>query len=187
MGDSGTAPTVGRSKPTVIVLFGMLAVILIFANYLIITKERILADGRTMLLELAPRDPRSIMQGDYMALRYRMTISMGEHSEGLTEDGWVVVKVDGNNVAHFDRIYAGGKPLAANEALLFYRKRHGVVKIASDAFYFQEQHGKFYRAAHYGKVRVSDAGEAVLIGLVDAQFTPLLQKTPGKGAASPAK
>jgi len=32
--------------------------------------ERILSDGRVLLLELAPVDPRSLMQGDYMALQF---------------------------------------------------------------------------------------------------------------------
>lgn len=173
MNNSVQAPGVERGKVIPGVLFGVLAIILILANYLIISKERILADGQTMLLELAPRDPRSIMQGDYMALRYRMASTIGGQSKGLTEEGRVVVNVDDNNVARFGRVYKKGETLAGDEALLFYRKRHGVVKIASDAFYFQEQHGEFYRAARYGKVRVSDAGEAVLIGLVDAQFNPL--------------
>src|SRR5690606_19512775 len=32
--------------------------------------ERTLRDGQLVLLELAPVDPRSLMQGDYMALRF---------------------------------------------------------------------------------------------------------------------
>jgi uncharacterized membrane-anchored protein len=173
MNNSAQATTIDHGKVTAIVLFGVLAIILILANYLIVSKEQILADGQTMLLELAPRDPRSIMQGDYMALRYRMAASISNHSKALTEDGWAVVKLDNNKVARFERVYEKGKPLAGNEALLYYRKRHGVVKIAGDAFFFQEQHGKFYRAARYGKVQVSDDGEAVLTGLVDARFHPL--------------
>jgi len=40
------------------------------ANRAILGHERTLADGRVLLLELAPVDPRSMMQGDYMALRF---------------------------------------------------------------------------------------------------------------------
>lgn len=43
---------------------------LIVANRGIAGHERTLAEGRVVLLELAPVDPRSLMQGDYMALRF---------------------------------------------------------------------------------------------------------------------
>jgi len=155
------------------ILFGVLAVILLLANYLIFSKEYVLDNGKVMLLELAPRDPRSIMQGDYMVLRYRMAREIAQHSKILTEDGQVVVKLDGSNVAHFQRFYDGNAPLKDDEYLLFYRKRNGVVKIASDAFFFQERHGKYYNAARYGEVHVSGSGDAVLSGLVDKDFNIL--------------
>jgi uncharacterized membrane-anchored protein len=43
---------------------------LIVVNRGIAQREAILSDGRVLLLELAPVDPRSLMQGDYMALRF---------------------------------------------------------------------------------------------------------------------
>lgn len=42
------------------------------ANYDVWSKERVLRDGQAVVLELAPVDPRSLMQGDYMVLRYRL-------------------------------------------------------------------------------------------------------------------
>ena len=156
------------------ILFAVLVLVLVLVNGLIINKERILADGRVMLLELAPRDPRSIIQGDYMALRYRMAATIANDSRTtLTEDGKVVVSLDDHNVAKYKRVYDENKSLGSNEKLLFYRKRNGVVKIASDAFFFQEQHGKYYSAARYGEVTVSKSGDAVLTGLRDGQFTKL--------------
>ncbi len=160
-------------KAVNMILFGVLAVVLLLANYFIISKEQVLANGKVMLLDLAPRDPRSILQGDYMVLRYRMAADIASHSRQLTDEGQVVVTVDERNVAQFQRIHDGAAPLNANEHLLLYRKRNGVVKIASDAFYFQEQHGKYYTTARYGEVRVSSNGDAVLTGLRDDQFTKL--------------
>ncbi|CAG0878818.1 unnamed protein product [Cyprideis torosa] len=49
-----------------------LAIILAVVNWSIVGKEKHLADGRKIYLELAPVDPRSLMQGDYMALRFRL-------------------------------------------------------------------------------------------------------------------
>ncbi|MCI0507509.1 MAG: GDYXXLXY domain-containing protein, partial [Gammaproteobacteria bacterium] len=102
-----------------------------------------------------------------------MAADIASHSRQLTDEGQVVVTVDERNVAQFQRIHDGAAPLNANEHLLLYRKRNGVVKIASDAFYFQEQHGKYYTTARYGEVRVSSNGDAVLTGLRDDQFTKL--------------
>jgi uncharacterized membrane-anchored protein len=155
------------------ILFGVLLVILLLANFLIVAKQRALADGNVMLLELAPRDPRSILQGDYMVLRYRIANLIARHSSDLTEDGYVVVALDNNNVATFERIHDSSTPLKENENLLLYRKRNGVVKVATNAFFFQEQHGKYYSAARYGELRVSNGGDAVLTGLRDAKFQVL--------------
>ena len=51
-------------------LWGGLLLALAVVNHGVVKRERILADGRPLLLELAPVDPRALMQGDYMALRY---------------------------------------------------------------------------------------------------------------------
>ncbi|MCI0507948.1 MAG: GDYXXLXY domain-containing protein, partial [Gammaproteobacteria bacterium] len=66
-------------KAVNMILFGVLAVVLLLANYFIISKEQVLANGKVMLLDLAPRDPRSILQGDYMVLRYRMAADIASH------------------------------------------------------------------------------------------------------------
>ena len=50
--------------------WGGLLLALAVVNHGVFRRERILADGRPLLLELAPVDPRALMQGDYMALRY---------------------------------------------------------------------------------------------------------------------
>jgi uncharacterized membrane-anchored protein len=53
-----------------ILLWGGLLLALAVANQGIVQRERILSDGRVLLLELAPVDPRSLMQGDYMSLQF---------------------------------------------------------------------------------------------------------------------
>ena len=47
-----------------------LVLVLAVPNALVVQKERLLASGTPMLLELAPVDPRSLIQGDYMRLDY---------------------------------------------------------------------------------------------------------------------
>jgi uncharacterized membrane-anchored protein len=135
------------------------------ANWTIYQRERHLAQGTVVLLPLAPVDPRSLIQGDYMALRFRLELDAfgrGRHQD--LEDGRLVVRVDERGVGSFVR-RDGGEPLAAAERRLRYRVRAGRVKFATNAFFFQEGHGQYYARARYGEFRVSDAGELLLTHL----------------------
>ena len=59
-----------RSRLRAVGLWGGLALVLVLVNLLVLQKQRVLDGGRTVLLGLRPADPRSLMQGDYMELRY---------------------------------------------------------------------------------------------------------------------
>ena len=142
-------------------LFALL--VLIAANGLIIQKENLKANGQVIFLELAPVDPRSLIQGDYMRLRY--AISREVEDRNSDRDGYIVVRKDKNNVARYVRIYDSKTPLAQDEILLRYRQRRYDVNIGPESFFFQEGHAKYYNNAHYGEIRVSSTGEVLLVGL----------------------
>ena len=139
--------------------------ILALANHSIYSRERLIAEGRIALLELAPVDPRSLMQGDYMALRFRIAneISGRKAQEGFV-DGRVVLQVDERGVARFSRL-DDGTPLAANELHIRYRVRGDEVKFATNAYFFQEGTAKEYERARYGEFRVAPDGECLLTGM----------------------
>ena len=161
-----------------------LVIVLLVTNFVIISKERILAEGDLLLLDIAPRDPRSIMQGDYMTLRYRIAQEIEAALGKNRTDGYAVVKQDDTKVAQLVRLYVEGASLATDEHLLRYRYRGDHVKVATDAYFFQEGHGQIYNAAHYGKFRVSKSGEVVLVGLCDANLHTLTADASGN--AQPA-
>src|SRR6476646_8967185 len=71
-------------------------------NWTIYSRERHLAEGRVVLLELAPVDPRSLMQGDYMALRFQIENSIYD-GRAQVDDGRVVVRLDERGVGRFVR------------------------------------------------------------------------------------
>ncbi|MEY4484068.1 MAG: hypothetical protein RL693_1520, partial [Verrucomicrobiota bacterium] len=74
-------------------LFWIGAVVVALAcNVLIFQKEQTLANGRQVFLKLAPVDPRSLMQGDYMSLRYE--IARKFEPEKINKDGRLIVEVD---------------------------------------------------------------------------------------------
>ena len=135
-------------------------------TYAIVQKERLLAGGTPVLVELAPVDPRSLIQGDYMRLDYAIARDLSSRPD-WPRDGQIVVRLDEHGVARFVRRHETGTPLAPGEHLLQYRRRRNNVRIGSDAFYFQEGHAERYEGARYGELRVDRSGASVLVGLRD--------------------
>ncbi|XXF76525.1 GDYXXLXY domain-containing protein [Myxococcaceae bacterium GXIMD 01537] len=154
------------------VIFGGLALALLGPTALIVQKEQLLAHGQPVLLELAPVDPRSLMQGDYMTLDYAISRERGWGEERI-EDGHLVLRLDENGVGQFVRYDEPGKPLAPGEFLLRYRVRNGRVRLGAEAFFFQEGHADRYTGAKYGELRVASSGSSVLVGLRDAERKPM--------------
>ncbi len=146
------------------------------ASWTVAEREQQLAHGRMVLLELAPVDPRSLMQGDYMALRFKAADDafgrFGEARKDVPTDGRLIVKVDQRGVGSFVR-RDGGEPLAQDEAALRYRIREGRVKFATNAYFFQEGHARLYERARYGEFRVAPSGELLLARLRDAKLERL--------------
>lgn len=151
------------------IVLGSLALLLFAVNVTIWQRENLLRDGQVVLLELVPVDPRSLMQGDYMALRFAVAQKLqpaGAVDSSVT-DGHVVVKRDLRNIGAFDRVYRDGEALAANESRVHYRLRKHNVRIVTNAYFFQEGTADAYSSAKYGELRVAANGEALLVGMRD--------------------
>ena len=160
-----------------------LVIILGLVNGSIVGKEKHLDEGKIVYLHLAPVDPRSLMQGDYMALHFRMADEvykvlpktkdrMRWRHKVAASDGYVVVNLDNRSVGTFKSLYKD-QPLSENEILMRYRVRNGVVKFATNAFFFQEGHGKYYEPARYGQFRVDNKGELLLVAMYDRDLKEL--------------
>jgi uncharacterized membrane-anchored protein len=123
-----------------------------------------------VLLELAPVDPRALIQGDYMALRYAPKVLPDLPAEpGLPAEGTAVLGVGAGGIALYRRPDRG-EPLAADELRLRFRRvGEGEARYGADAFFFEEGTAQLYEAARYGVLKVDEAGRSVLIGLADAE------------------
>lgn len=152
----------------------LIAAVLVLAvvNFEIYKKEQLLVEGTTVLLRLAPYEPRSLMQGDYMVLRYQIAL-WPEFRSFQAKEGYLVIELDNNQVAKFKRVYDNKTPLREKELLLQFRKRGGQIRLGAESFFFQEGHAKYYSNARYGELRVAPSGESVLVGLRDAKFKHL--------------
>ena len=143
-------------------------VVLAILNYSIYAKQQLLEHGEVLLLELAPADPRSLMQGDYMRLRYGIALEAAAQAAELPDKpGHMVIKQDANNVGQFVRFYDAGD-LAAGEKLLRFRKQGSFISIAPDSFFFQEGHAEHYQDAEYGVFKFASPSDYLLVGLANA-------------------
>jgi uncharacterized membrane-anchored protein len=87
-------------------------------------------------------------------------------------DGHVVVELDDRQVARFIRLH-DDEALKPGEHLLQFRKRGETVRLASDAYFFEEDQSETFQSARYGELRVDDSGHTVLTGLRDDNFERL--------------
>jgi len=151
-----------------IILIVAVAVLMVL-NMLVWQKEQTVSSGRTVLLQLAPRDPRSLMQGDYMVLRYALAneVKPGD----LAGKGRLVIKLDPSNIGSYSRL-DDGTSLGADECLLIYRRR-GELLLGAESFLFQEGDANLYTSARYGELKVDARGNSVLAGLRDDKLQPL--------------
>lgn len=146
--------------------------ILAFVNVNIFQTETRLTQGQVIFLQLAPVDPRSLIQGDYMQLNYALNNELSILSD-LPEKGQLVLKLDEQKVATFSRVYQGGA-LAPDEILLNYRRlEYGQVQVGPDSFFFQEGRAGDYAEARYAALRVADNGQSLLVGLRSETLSPL--------------
>jgi uncharacterized membrane-anchored protein len=144
--------------------------VLVAVNFNIRGKQQLLKDGEIVLLKLAPVDPRSIMQGDFMRLRFDLQNKiLNDKNRGSHEQGYIVVNRGENNLAVFEKIY-NNEELKQNQFLIPYKIRNYRVILTTDAFYFQEGKAAHFQKAEYGEFRVSKDGDVLLSNMVDKDF-----------------
>ncbi len=138
----------------------------------VIEKEKTLSDGKLVLLELAPVDPRSLMQGDYMQLNYKINDSIRDNEEMYpkTTRGYLFLKLDSLNVGHF---ISKSDDLPSDNskdsliAVKYFNANRWNVSIGAESYFFQEGQAPQFEEAKYGGLRVDDKGNSVLVGLFD--------------------
>ncbi|QTD47132.1 GDYXXLXY domain-containing protein [Ottowia testudinis] len=147
-------------------------------------KEEVIAQGQKIYVPLAPRDPRSLMQGDYMALNFAFPSDVHkalaeDDALGATRHAHVVATLDARGVATVLRVARAGEALATGERLLpVKRLKHDWV-LVTDAFFFPEGQGEPFASARFGEFRALPDGRALLVGLAD-EHLQAIQPAPRK-------
>ncbi|MBK9617361.1 MAG: GDYXXLXY domain-containing protein [Uliginosibacterium sp.] len=150
------------------VLIGLAALAtLAVVNLGIWQKEDIIANGRPVFIKLAPVDPRSLMQGDYMALRYEMPTGLRNTLREVSKltRPKLIGSLDNKGVLSLTRL-AKGEP-GGSELVIELSPAKRDWTVVSDAWFFKEGDGLRWSRARYGEFRVMPDGRALLVGLAD--------------------
>ena len=174
-------------------LVGVFLIALLGAvNYKVQQFEDVLATGKPVVLKIAPADPRSLMQGDYMVLNYAI-LSELQQSQFLSESNesnettgidelspsgkkaYILVHLDKNHVATLceaqSEIPTDFKHCTPNVYLPI-RYRGWSPELPSQDYFFAEGKGEYYAQAEYAEYRFKD-GILLLARLLDKDLKGL--------------
>lgn len=170
---TGAVGTSAFSKAQVGLAFAALLVLLA-VNVAIWQKENLITHGQPLFVPLAPVDPRSLMQGDYMALRFALSDTVGVANTALAagQRPHVVAKRDARGIATVVRVDQG-TPLADDELRIELAPKNGDWVLVTDAWFFKEGEAERWAQAKYGEFRVGKDGRALLVGLRGADLKAL--------------
>ena len=167
----------GASKARSGLRFGVVAAFALVvgvSGQAVVDRERVLDEGRVVLFELAPVDPRSLMQGDYMALRFALDDALprrdGRSAAPLLRFAYLDVDTEGRA-----RLAGVGEelPVPSASVAVRIRMRDGAPSVGPNAFFFQEGLAAAFEGARWGEFRVAADGTALLTHLRDEKLQRL--------------
>ena len=165
--------------------------VIIYAFQVKADRDQLILTGKEILLELAPVDPLSLLQGQYMIINFALEREKIEVKEEDIDSGRIhlspngsariVLRYNESGVANFNRL-EDDQLLASNEILFkikarsrrengskyFYR-----IDVEQESFLFKENTEKIYETAKYGVFRVNQDGDYVLVDLADKDLKRL--------------
>ena len=176
---------VSKVKP--LVALAVVLLILIPLNYKVQQFEDVLATGKPVVLKIAPVDPRSLMQGDYMALSYAILndirANLNESEDGVTlakekkhpSKVYALIHQDEQGVATLCRVEDSlpndFKDCVAN-VYLPVNNFKWLPELPSQEYFFSEGKGQYYAQAEYAEYRFKD-GILLLARLLDKDLKAL--------------
>ena len=166
------APNPGHTRRAPAAVFLTAVATLVVVNWAIWQKEDLIARGEKVFVELAPVDPRSLMQGDFMRLNYRVPQPTDDalRQRVSLHRPYAVAQRDARGVAKLLRVVTADAPLASGEMRIELTPKGGRWILVSDAWFFREGDGQRWEKARYGEFRVGPDGKALLVGLADVNL-----------------
>ncbi len=155
---------------------GLLVLIVIvlqfgFLGYQTASSERLLTTGSLVKLELQPIDPRSMLQGDYVQLRYTISELPDDVIKSMDDRGIegrveIVLSKNDQGLHVFDRIYTSDETLGTNEIVINGKKESynwNQIEYGIENYFIPEGTGLAVEEnAHFAYVRIGSNGNAML-------------------------
>ena len=168
-----------KIQPQHIVVLVTVILVLAATNININKKEDLIVNGEKLFFPLAPVDPRSLMQGDYMRLRFQLAVNIQKRLSLLNnkavipmQQGFVVVEKNEKSVVSFVDLFHK-QALEDSQLLIPFKYRNYRVVFTSNAFYFQEGQASHFQKAKFGEFRRSKEGDLILVHLLDKNLKVL--------------
>jgi len=160
-----------------------LTTILIFVG-LVAKNEWHLHHSKSIFIELRPVDPRSILQGDYMALAYELNLQSlkalaGSENEALDQvifnHSSVPAKVILDSQNRVVRTILDNNNSFVGQSLILKNPENRLQALypASRSFLFAEGLAQCYQKAKYAEFKINTKGEAILFDLRGEGLQPL--------------
>lgn len=145
------------------------------ANFAIFEKENIIRDGRPVFVRLAPVDPRSLMQGDYMRLNFALPDRMDrdDHPRGGRRPTVLVRPDPALPSAYTLHLPSALEPRQSDDIEVPLSAKDGSWVFVTDAWFFKEGDAQKFEGARYGEFRILPSGSALLVGMADDQLRPI--------------
>lgn len=188
-------------KLNTIVLLLTAIISLTYVGTIVVRHERVAASEGTVFLQLAPVDPLSLLQGQYMNVEFMAERQLYEEStQNIAKSGYnlAVIELDERNIGtvrefipprpklskkqELSSTYGTGEfllfgvrlsPAGGNRKPQDAESRKYQISIDQQQFMFQENMEDLYRDAKYGYFRVASDGSYQLIDLADENLTLL--------------
>lgn len=172
--------------------------VIVYAFQVKADRDQLILTGKEILLELAPVDPLSLLQGQYMIINFALEreeieIKDQDVNSGrihLSPNGFttIVLRYNESGVANFNR-FKDDQLLASNEILFKIKaRRHWRdnrsensyrIDVEQESFLFKENTEKKYEEkAKYGVFKVGPDGDFVLVDLADKDLNKLTAVKP---------
>ena len=164
--------------------------VIVYAFQVKADRDQLILTGKEILLELAPVDPLSLLQGQYMIINFALErenielkeedVNSGRIHINHNESARIVLRYNESGVANFNR-FKDDQLLASNEILFKIKARRAWrgseysyrIDVEQESFLFKENTEKKYESAKYGVFKVGPDGDFVLVDLADKDLNKL--------------
>ena len=155
-------------------------------------RDQLILTGKEIMLELAPVDPLSLLQGQYLIIDFKLEdaeieVDENEINSNKVNYGYrhhrIVLSYNESGVAKFNR-FEDDQPLNSDELLFKVRRairRNNTkyfykIDVSQNSFLIEENTEKKYEEkAKYGVFKVGPDGDYVLVDLADKDLNRLTE------------